>query len=213
MTMRGFARPALAAVLAVFAAALCGAAVAAPPAVSDGVVKIGLILDMTGPYSDVTGLGSATAARMAVEDVGGRVLGLPVEIVIGDHQNSPDRALAIARDWFDHQHVDAVMDVSGSSEAQIVQRFADIRHKIVSLSAPGAARLSNEACTATALHWVSDTRAIANTVGSALVARGDKTWFFITVDYSFGYDLETDTSAVVEAYGGSVLGHARHPLD
>jgi branched-chain amino acid transport system substrate-binding protein len=181
--------------------------------ISDGAVKIGLILDLSGPYSQTTGVATATAAQMAVEDFGGRVLGAPIEVVIGDHQDSADHAAAIAREWFDDQHVDAIMDVSGSSEGLIVQRIAGTRHKIISLSAPGAVRLTNEACTPTSIHYVFDTHAIAQTVGAALVARGDDTWFFITVDYSFGYDLENDTSAVVTQSGGKVLGHARYPLD
>ena len=142
------------------------------PRISDGVVRIGLILDMSGPYSDTTGIASATAARMAVEDFGGKVLGAPIEVVIGDHQNSTDRAAAIARDWFGNQHVDAIMDVTGSSEAQIVQAIAGTRHKIISLSAPGAERLTNEACTPTSVHYVYDTHALAHTVAGALVARG-----------------------------------------
>jgi branched-chain amino acid transport system substrate-binding protein len=150
---------------------------------------------------------------MAVADFGGKVLGAPIEVVIADQKNSADRAAAIARDWFDHQHVDAIMDVSGSSEALIVQRIADIRGRIVMLSAPGAERLTNEACTATAVHYTFDTYSIAHTVGTALVERGAKSWFFITVDYSFGYDLENDTAEIVRDKGGEVLGHARHPLD
>jgi branched-chain amino acid transport system substrate-binding protein len=180
--------------------------------ISDGVVRIGLILDMSGPYSDVTGMGSATAARMAVEDFGGKALGAPVEILVADHGNSTNRAGSIARDWFEKRQVDAIMDVSGSSEALIVQAIAATRNKIVSLSAPGAVRLSNEACTPTAIHYVANTRAIAQTLGGPLVARGADSWFFITVDYSFGYDLENDTTEVVEEKGGKVLGHARHPL-
>ncbi len=217
MTMRAYWRPALLAAIAAFLlASPWGQAGAQPaqsaPRISDGVVKIGLILDMSGPYSDTTGFGSATAARMAVEDFGGDVLGAPIEIVVGDHQNSANRAAAIARDWFIDQHVDAIMDVSGSSEALIVQAIADTRHKIISLSAPGAVRLSNEACTATSIHYAFDTHSIAHTVGAALVARGADTWFFITVDYSFGYDLENDTTAVVEKHGGKVLGRARYPV-
>ncbi len=181
--------------------------------ISDGVVKLGLILDLSGPYSENTGQGSAAAAKMAVEDFGGKVLGAPIEVVVADHKNSADRAGAIARDWFDNQHVDAVMDVSGSSEALIVQRIADTRGRIAMLSAPGAERLTNEACTATAVHYVFDTYSIAHTVGTALVERGAKTWFFITVDYSFGYDLENDTAEIVRDKGGEVLGHARHPLN
>jgi branched-chain amino acid transport system substrate-binding protein len=183
-----------------------------PAAISDGAVRIGLILDLSGPYSELTGIGSATAARMAVEDFGGRALGAPIEVLVADHQNSTNRAGAIARDWFAKQHVDAIMDVSGSSEALIVQAIANTANKLVSLGAPGAVRLSNEACTATSIHYVSNTRAIAQTLGGALVARGADSWFFITVDYSFGYDLEKDTTEVVESQGGKVLGHARHPL-
>ncbi len=184
-----------------------------PARISDGAVKIGLILDMSGPYSENTGEGSAAAARMAVADFGAKVLGAPVEVVVADHHNSSDRAGQIARDWFDNQHVDAIMDVTGSSEALIVQRIGDTRHKIVLLNAPGAQRLTNEACTATLVHYVFDTYAIAHTVGTALVERGRKDWFFITVDYSFGYDLENETAAVVEKGGGKVLGRARSPLD
>jgi branched-chain amino acid transport system substrate-binding protein len=134
-------------------------------------------------------------------------------VLVADHHNSTERAAAIARGWFTDQHVDAIMDVSGSSEALIVQAIAGTRHKIISLSAPGAVRLSNEACTPTSIHYVFDTRAIANTVGTALVERGDTAWFFITVDYSFGYDLERDTAAVVGRHGGRVLGRALYPLD
>jgi branched-chain amino acid transport system substrate-binding protein len=181
--------------------------------ISDGIVKIGLILDLSGPYSENTGEGSAAAAKMAVGDFGGKVLGAPIELVIADHHNSADRAAAIARDWFDAQHVDAILDVSGSSEALIVQRIADNRRKIVSLSGPGADRLTNEACTATSVHYVFDTYSIAHTVGTALMDRGAKTWFFITVDNNFGYDLERNTTDVVVEKGGTVLGRARHPLD
>ncbi len=215
-------RPALLAALMAVLWAVLGAdpggpaaAQAAGPAagISDGTVKIGLILDMSGPYSDTTGIGSATAAKMAVEDFGGRVLGAPIAVLVADHQNSPDRAAAIARDWFTNQHVDAIMDVTGSSPALIVQAIAGARNKIISLSAPGAERLSNEACTPTSIHYVYNTYSISHTVGGALVARGLDSWFFITVDYSFGYDLERDTAAVVEASGGKVLGHALYPLD
>jgi branched-chain amino acid transport system substrate-binding protein len=216
--MRAYWRPGILAVIAAVAlanpAGRAGAQQAeSAPRISDGVVKIGLILDLSGPYSETTGVATATAAKMAVEDFGGRVLGAPIEIVVADHQNSANRAAAIARDWLDHQKVDAIMDVTGSSEALIVQRIADTRHKIISLSAPGAVRLTNEACTPTSIHYVFDTRSMARTVGTAMVARGDDTWFFITVDYSFGYDLENDISAVVTERGGTVLGHARYPLD
>src|SRR5258708_3376641 len=138
--------------------------------ISDGVVKIGLLLDMSGPYSSTTGTGSATAAKMAVEDFGGRVLGAPIEIVVADHENRADRAAAIVRDWFGNQHVDAIMDVTGSSEALIVQAIAGTRHKIISLSSAVAQRLSNEACTATSIHYAFNTQAIQGAVGTPPVA-------------------------------------------
>jgi len=181
--------------------------------ISDGVVKIGLILDLSGPYSANTGKGSAAAAKMAIDDFGKKVLGAPIELLVEDPHNSTDRAAAIARDWFENKGVDAILDVSGSSEALIVQRIGDTRHKIVSLSAPGAERLTNEGCTATSIHYVFDTYSIGHTVGTALVDRGFKTWFFITVDNNFGYDLERDTAEIVTAKGGEVIGRARHPLD
>jgi branched-chain amino acid transport system substrate-binding protein len=216
--MRASWRPALfAAVAAVFLATLGGRAGAQQAAgtapISDGVVRIGLILDMSGPYSDVTGQPNVTAARMAVEDFGGKVLGAPIEIVAADHQNSSNRAGAIARDWFEKEQVDAVMDVSGSSTALMVQAVGNVRDKIVLLNSAGAERLTNEACTPVSVVSVFNTKSVARTLGAALVAQGNDTWFFITVDYSFGFDLENDTAAVVRASGGTVLGDARHPLD
>jgi branched-chain amino acid transport system substrate-binding protein len=180
--------------------------------ISDGVVKLGLILDMSGPFAELTGKGSEAAARMAIEDFGGKVLGAPIELVVADHRDNADRAAGIARDWFDKQHVDAIIDVSGSSEALYVQRIADTRNKIVILNAPGANRLSEEGCTSTSVHYANNTYAIANTLGRAIVAKGGNTWFFVTVDYSYGYDLEDETATVVKANGGTVLGHARFPL-
>jgi branched-chain amino acid transport system substrate-binding protein len=188
------------------------AAPAPSAGVSDGAVKLGLILDMSGPFSELTGKGSVAAAQMAVDDFGGKVLGAPIQIVVADPQDSADRAASIARDWFGDQHVDAIMDVSGSSEALIVQAIGATRNKIVILNAPGANRLTEEGCTATSVHYTNDTYVIAHTLGQAIVANGGNSWFFITADYSYGYDLESETAAVVKASGGTVIGHARHPL-
>jgi branched-chain amino acid transport system substrate-binding protein len=201
---------------AALAAFLLGAAPALAqqkPAISDGVVRIGVILDMTGPYSANTGQGSVVAAHMAIEDFGKTVLGAPIELDVGDSENSTEHARTVSRDWFEKDHVDAIMDVAGSSEALIVQAIGRTRDKIVSLSAPAAARLTNEACSPTGIHYTTDTYAIAHTVAPALVKAGGKSWFFLTVDYSFGYDLEADTAAAVKAAGGQVLDHALHPLD
>jgi branched-chain amino acid transport system substrate-binding protein len=200
------------ALAAAFAA--CDAVAQSPPAaaISDGAVKLGAILDLSGPYAELTGKGSEAAVKMAVEDFGGKVLGRPIQVLATDHHDNPDEAGAIARDWFDNQHVDAIMDVSGSSPALYVQRLGDIRNKIVILNAPGANRLSQEGCTATSVHYTNDTYAVAHTLGRSIVTDGGNSWFFVTVDYSFGYDLENETAAVVKASGGTVLGHARHPL-
>jgi branched-chain amino acid transport system substrate-binding protein len=210
-------RTLLTGILVLIAALVAGGALAQnapdPGKISDGVVKIGLILDLSGPFSELTGQGSATAAQMAVEDFGGKVLGAPIEVVVADHHNSADQAAQIARDWFDHQHVDAIMDISGSSEGLIVQRIGDVRDRIVVLNSPGANRLTEEACTATSVHYTNDTYAIAHSLGRSIVANGGDSWFFITVDYSYGYDLEDETASVVLANGGTVLGHARYPLD
>ncbi|HEY1797234.1 MAG TPA: ABC transporter substrate-binding protein [Stellaceae bacterium] len=183
------------------------------PAISDGVVKMGIILDMTGPYSANTGQGSVVAAHMAIKDFGGKVLGAPIELLVGDSENSTEHARAVARQWFEQAKVDAIMDVAGSSEALIVQAIGHSRDKIVSLSAPAAERLTNEACSPTGIHYTTDTYAIAHSVAPALVKAGGKSWFFVTVDYSFGYDLESDTAAAVKEAGGHVIGHALHPLD
>jgi len=202
----------------VLALALSGWLTAAPasgqaaPAVSDGVVKLGILPDLSGPYSSSTGGGSVLAARMAIEDFGGSVLGAPIELVVADDRSNPEVAATTARDWFENQHVDAIMDVAGSSPALQVQAIARNRNKIVIINAAGAERLTNEACSPTAIHYVFDTYAVAHTVGKEIVERGEKTWFFVTVDYSFGYDLEDETAAVVKANGGKVVGDARYPL-
>jgi branched-chain amino acid transport system substrate-binding protein len=214
MTYRTFIAGIFALATAGLAASIAVAQTAPGPAkISDGVVKIGLILDLNGPYSELTGQGSYVAAQMAAEDFGGKVLGAPIEVVVADHHNNADQAAQVARDWFDHQHVDAVMDVAGSSEALIVQRIGDVRDRVVILNSSGADRLTEEGCTATSIHYTNDTYAIAHSLGRAIVANGGDSWFFITVDNSYGYDLEDETAAVVRANGGTVLGHARYSLD
>lgn len=182
-------------------------------AISDDVVRIGLLLDMSGPYADITGKGSETAARMAAEDYGGRVLGKPIEVIAADHLNKPDVAAEKGREWFDTGKVDALMDVVGSSSALAVQEIARARHKVVMLNAPASTQLINEACAPNSVLYTYTTYAIAHTVGEAAVKQGGSSWFFITADYAFGVGLEQDTSAVVKAAGGKVLGSVRHPLN
>jgi branched-chain amino acid transport system substrate-binding protein len=201
-------------IFAVFAGAIASGALAQPPdRISDGVVKIGLILDMSSLYADITGEGSVTAARMAIEDFGGTVLGKPIELVYADHQNKPDIAAGKAREWFDRDHVDAIMDVAASATALAVADVAKAKNRIVVFNGPGSVRLTNEACTPVTVHYTYDTFALANGTGRAVVKGGGDTWFFLTADYAFGQALEKDTSDVVKAEGGRVLGSVRHPLN
>jgi branched-chain amino acid transport system substrate-binding protein len=181
--------------------------------VSDGVVKIGMIEDMSSIYADITGIGAVTAARMAVEDFGGKVLGKPIEIVSADHQNKPDIASATARQWFDVEHVDALMDVAASATALAAIEVAKGKNKIVVLNGPGATRITNEACTPISVHYTYDNYALSHGTGAAMVRAGNDTWFFLTADYAFGHDLEQVTAAVVKANGGKVLGSVRVPIN
>ena len=181
--------------------------------ISDGVVKIGMLEDMSSIYADITGTGAVMAAKMAVEDFGGKVLGKPIEVVAADHQNKPDIASATAREWFDNQHVDALMDVAASATALAAIEVAKTKNKIVVLNGPGAIRITNEACTAISIHYTYDNYALSHGTGAAMVKAGYDTWFFITADYAFGHDLEEVTATVVRAGGGKVLGSVRTPIN
>ena len=150
--------------------------------VSDGVVKIGMLEDMSSIYADITGIGAVTAARMAAEDFGGNVLGKPIEVVAADHQNKPDIASATAREWFNIQHVDALMDVAASATALAVMEVARASSKIVVLNGPGATRITNEACTPVSIHYAYDNYALSHGTGAAVVKAGYDTWFFLTAD-------------------------------
>jgi len=201
--------------IATGAAMLLAGAVAAPAQekISDGVVKIGMIEDMSSIYADITGVGAVTAAKMAVEDFGGKVLSKPIEVVSADHQNKPDIASATAREWFDAERVDALMDVAASATALAAIDVAKNKNKIVILNGPGAARITNEACTPVSIHYTYDNYALSHGTGAAMVRAGYDTWFFLTADYAFGHDLETKTAAVVKASGGQVLGSVRVPIN
>ena len=191
----------------------CTCAGRAEDKISDGVVKIGMLEDMSSIYADITGVGAVTAAKMAVEDFGGRVLGKPIEVISADHQNKPDIASAIAREWFDNQHVDALMDVAASATALAAIDVAKTKNKIVVLNGPGATRITNEACTPISIHYTYDNYALSHGTGAAIVKAGYDTWFFLTADYAFGHDLEQVTADVVRAGGGRVLGSARVPIN
>ena len=196
------------------AAVIVGTLAAAAPALADdGPLKLGLILDMSSLYADITGVGSETAAKMAAEDFGGKVLGRPIEILAADHQNKADIAAEIARKWFDTEHVEALMDVAASATALAAINVAKDKNKVVILNGPGSSAITNEACMPSSVHYTYDTYAMAHVIGGATVKNGGDTWFFITADYAFGYALEKDTAEVVKAAGGKLLGDVRVPLN
>jgi hypothetical protein len=170
--------------------------------ISDGVLKIGMMEDMASIYSDITGVGAVTAAKMAVEDFGGKVAGKPIEVVAADHQNKPDIASATAREWFEVQHVDALMDVAASATALAAIEVAKAKNKIVVLNGPGATRITNEACTPISIHYTYDNYALSHGTGAATIKAGYDSWFFITADYAFGHDLEQVTADVVRRAAG-----------
>ena len=176
-------------------------------------VKIGVLTDMSSLYADLSGQGSAIAARMAVEDFGAEKKGLKVEIVSADHQNKPDVGSTIARQWLDVDKVDVIVDVPNSAVALAVNGIAKEKNKTLLISGAASADLTGKACTPNTVHWTYDTWALANGTGNAIIKTGGDTWFFLTADYAFGHALERDTEAVVVAAGGKVLGKVRHPLN
>ena len=186
---------------------------AKPGAISGDKVKIGVMNDMSGLYADIGGPGSVEAARMAIEDFGGKVLGKPVELVFVDHLNKPDVGASKAREWYDTEGVDMIVDVPTSSVAIAVGKVAGEKKRVLMVTGGASSRLTNEDCNAYTVHYAYDTYALANGTGKAIVKTGGKTWFFITADYAFGKSLEDDTAAVVKANGGTVLGHVLHPLN
>jgi len=181
--------------------------------ISDDVVKIGVLSDMSSLYSDIAGPGSVVAAQMAVKDFGGKVAGKPIEIISADHLNKADVGSAIARQWFDQDHVDVIVDVPTSSIALSVQDIAKEKGKVFLISGAASSDLTGKACSPTGVHWTYDTYALAHGTGGALVKQGGDSWFFLTADYAFGHALENDTSAVVKAAGGKVFGAVNVPLN
>ncbi len=196
----------------VFAAATVGAS-GARCQVSDDVVRIGVLNDQSGLYADLGGPGSVVAARMAVEDVGGTVLGEPVEIVVADHQNKADIGAAIARRWFDAEKVDMAIGFDNSSVALAVEQLAAEHNRIAIAGAVGSTAFTGKACTPTEASWIYDSYALTTSLARSVVAEGRNTWFFLTVDYAFGHSLEADATSAVLAAGGKVLGSVRHPLN
>jgi len=196
-------------------AAMCALAAgmgAAQAQVSDDVVKIGILNDLSGPYADLAGMGSVIAARMAVEDYGGKVLGKTVEIVFADHQNKPDIASNIVNQWIDTEKVDVVSDVPTSSVALAVQEITKNKNRIHLNSTAASSDLTGSKCSPTGIHYTYDTYALANGTGTTLVKEGGDSWYFITADYAFGHALEKDTTAAVKAANGKIAGTVRHPF-
>lgn len=182
--------------------------------ISDGVVKIGVLSDMSSLYADIGGPGSLLAARLAVEDFQKTSkAGLKIEIVSADHQNKPDVGSSIARTWYDQDKVDVIVDVPTSSVALAINQLTREKGKAFLVSGAATSDLTGKACSPNTIHWTYDTWMLANGTGSAIVKTGGDTWFFLTADYAFGHALERDTEAVVLKSGGKVVGKVRHPLN
>ncbi len=199
-------------VLAVAVAAALGSGLAQAQ-ISDNVIKIGVLSDMSSLYTDIGGNGSIVAAQMAVEDSGIQKRGYKVEVVSADHQNKPDVGSNIARQWYDVDHVDVIVDVPNSGVALAVNQITKDKAKVFLASGPASSDLTGKSCSPNTVHWTYDTWMLANGTGSAIVKSGGDSWFFITADYAFGHALERDTAAVVTKNGGKVLGSVKVPLN
>jgi branched-chain amino acid transport system substrate-binding protein len=198
--------------LAGLAALLVCTSGAAEAQVSDDVVKIGVLTDMSGPASTPTGPGSVAAAEMAVADFGGTVLGKPITVISADHQLKPDVAAGIAREWYDRDQVDLIVDVPVSAVGLAVQGVANEKKKLFITHSTGTADFHGKFCSPYTMQWVFDTHALAVGTAQEVVKRGGTSWFFLTADYAFGYSLEKDASDVIKANGGTVVGAVRHPF-
>ena len=182
------------------------------PKISDDVVKIAVLNDMSGLYSDIGGAGSVAAAQLAIDEFGGKVLGKPIQLVSADHQNKADVGAAKAREWFDTQQVDMIVDVPNSGVAIAVSKVANEKHRLLMVVGAGTSRLTNEDCNPYTIHYIYDTYATGGVTGRAVVQHGGNSWFFITADYAFGHSLQDDTVRAVKAAGGDVKGSVLHPL-
>lgn len=201
-----------------FALSLALAAAMTAPALaqsklSDDAVRIGVMTDMSGQFSHESGEGSVVAIKMAVEDFGGSVLGKPIDVVVADHQNRNEVAIAKAREWYDVGKVDMIGNLINSSIALAVTNIAQEKNRIAIVNGSGSSRLTGDSCTPNSIHYAYDTYALAQGTGRALIKEGFDTWYFLTADYAFGHALENDTGAVVKANGGKVLGSIRYPID
>jgi branched-chain amino acid transport system substrate-binding protein len=200
--------------IAIAATAACalGFSFSAQAQISGDTIKIGMITDLSGTYSDVDGNGGAEAVKMAIADMGGMVNGKKIEFVVADHQNKADIAASKAREWFDQQGVDMLIGGTNSGTSLAMAKIAAEKKKVFISIGAGSARLTNEECTPYTVHYAYDTIALARGTGSTIVKQGGKSWYFLTADYAFGQSLQNDTSEVVKANGGTVLGASKHPL-
>lgn len=189
------------------------AAGAAAAQISDNTVKIGVLNDQAGQFSDMAGKGSVIAARMAVQDFGGKVLNAPIEIVAADHQNKADVGAAIARRWYDTEQVDAIADIPGSAIALAIQEISRTKNRTLLLSGAASSDLTGKACSPLTSQWSDDSYAMSVGVASAIQKAGGDSWYFITADYAFGHALERDASEVIKGNGGKVLGSVKHPFN
>lgn len=195
------------------AVALTFGLISATGATPDSPVKIGVLGDFTGPYGDLSGKGSVEAARMAIEDFGGRALGKPIELVFADHQNKTDVGGAIARRWYDAENVDMITDLTNSSVAIAVQGISKEKRKINLVTSTATTALTNKECSPWGVHWTFDSYGLSNGTARAMVEGGSKKWFFITADYAFGHNLEAVAARIVKEMGGAVVGRSLHPLN
>lgn len=199
---------------AIAAISLLGSVGGARAQISDDVIKIGVLDDMSGPYADIQGPGDVVAVKMAVEDFDGNVNGKPIEVISGDLQNKADVGSAIARRWYDVEKVDAILGLGNSAVAIAVQGISQEKNKVAITTAAGTTALTGKSCSPNGIHWVYDTYALAKGTATAMMKQGGAdSWFFLTTDYAFGHALEQDTSSVVKKNGGTVLGSVRAPLN
>ena len=205
---------------AVVAAAVLGLAAIGPAGthpvraqVTDDVVKVGVLTDMSSLYSDINGQGAVVATQMAIDDMGGKVLGKPIELVQADVQNKPDVAVSTAGRWYDVEKVDVILGTGASSSSIATMGVAGQKHRVYLATDPASTDITGKLCNPYTVHWIYDTAALANGTGSAVVKAGGDTWFFVTADYAFGHALERDVTKVVLANGGKVVGGVRAPLN
>jgi branched-chain amino acid transport system substrate-binding protein len=195
------------------AALLCCVLFSVPVQAQNNAVKIGVLDDMAGPYAENTGPGDVAAAKFAIADFGGSVLGKPIELVSADFQSKVDVGVGIARRWYDNENVDLILGIPNSAIALALVKVAEEKNRIVMPTAAATSELTGKSCGAHSIHWIYDTYGQGKTIVTALAKQGGDTWFFITVDYAFGLAVEADATNFIKAAGGKVLGSARHPLN